>query len=528
MIINAVKNWYKTGSVRSAPAVSTGNLTDIDDFWYGIAGGGSSSGAVVSKLTALRQWAVYACITEISETLAQLPLKLKRPDGKGGTEDATDHPLFNICKNQPNPNMTSFSWREAQQCSLLTDGNNYNFLERTRSGIKHIWPVPADSTTPRDASQREVSLYGSKIVYDVKEGGRTKTYSAKDILHIVGFSLNGMVGESPITVFARESIGNAIAIDQFQGKAMKNGYFPSGVFEHPDTLGDNKESFVSALDARFAGPENARRPMILENGMQFKKADVSMVDKQFIEQMKLSASQICGIFKVPPHRIGIFEKNTNYNNTEQGNKSFLDSAMQQWIVRWEQTLNWKLLSESEKRAGYFFKFNFDALLRPDAKTRSEISWREWQSGVPLNVIRKKNDENPIEGGDVSFVPVNMIPSHLAGVDAQAKVDADPKDELLKDDLTSLRNLEQRAVEREVKKQIEGRSNNDFDEFLDTFYTQLFDKIDKRTRLIVRCFNDEICTNNIIDEIKKEFKEKRNKIAELRKCNFNNINEIWNG
>jgi len=516
--------------------ISTGNLTDVDDFWFSVGGGSSSSGAMVSKASAMRQWAVYSCITEISQTLAQLPLKLKRSLSTGGTEDATDHPLYNLIKYQPNPQMTSFNWRESQQANLLSVGNNYNFIDRGRYDVRAIYPIDPDAVSVRRANGGELAKLGfsksNPIVYDVMTANGKKTYSSRDILHVVGFGWNGLTGESMITNFARESIGNAITLDEFQGKAMKNGYFPSGVFEHPDTLGDNKESFIKALDNRYAGPENARRPMILENGMTFKVTNVSIADKQLIEQMKMSAGQICGIFKVPPHRIGIFEKNTNYNNTEASNKSFLDGCIQQWVVRWEQALSWKLLTESERKAGYFFKFNFDALLRPDAKTRSEIQWREWQTGVPLNEIRKTNDQNPVEGGDVSFVPVNMIPSHMAGMNVQSKSDSTSgqdkaKDDLLDDDISSLRALEKNAVTREIKRQQNGKARQSFDSFLDDFYADLYGKIDRRTRLVVRAFNGDQETETIINELKEQFSASRALIAESQSNNWEGIEDIWN-
>jgi len=99
---------------RRADTPSTGSLAINDDFWFNVIGGASSSGMQVSRESAMRQWAVYACVTEISQMLAQLPLKLKRPAANGGTEDATDHPLYDLCKNSPNPQMTSFNCREAQ------------------------------------------------------------------------------------------------------------------------------------------------------------------------------------------------------------------------------------------------------------------------------------------------------------------------------------------------------------------------------------------------------------------------------
>lgn len=410
--------FFKNLFSKRSQKISTGSLDQWNDFWYSVGGSVSGSGAVVSRESAMRQWAVYACISEISQTLAQLPLKLKRPRQGGGTEDATDHPLFDLCKNAPNKMMTSFSWRESQQANLLASGNCFNYIDRSRLGVRQILPIAPTAIKAKRATGREMSALrldsDDRIVYEVETVDGARVVPSSDILHVVGFGFDGLMGESVIKNYARETIGTAIALDEFQSKSLSNGMFPSGVLEHPDVLGDSKEAFIEALETRYAGTSNARRPMVLENGMKFNKIDMSLVDRQFVDQLKMTATQICGIFKVPPHRVGIFEKNTNYNNTEQGNKSFLDGCMQQWVVRWEQAMAWKLLTRDEKRAGYFFKFNFDALLRPDGKTRSEIAFKEWQTGVPLNVIRERNDENPIEGGDESFVPANMIPARLAG------------------------------------------------------------------------------------------------------------------
>lgn len=517
-MIAALKRWYKTGSLRSQ-TVSTGSLTEYDDFWYSVVGGSpASSGAPVNRDTAMRQWVVYSCISIISETLAQLPLKLKRPDGKGGTEDAIDHPLYNICKNLPNEQMTSFSWREAQQANLITTGNCYNFILKKRHGVAAIIPIAPSLVTVRPPSNAEKSRYrfrkDEKVVFEVVTDTGKRVFHPSDILHIAGFGFDGLQGISVITNFAKESIGNAIALDKFQGAAMKNGVTPSGVLEHPDTLGDNTEKFIAALRERYSGYTNAKIPMVLENGMKFNKVDVSLVDRQFIEQMKMTSTQICGIFKVPPHKVGIYEKNTNYNNTEQGNRAFIDSTIQQWVIRWEQAMNWKLLSKDEREKGFSFKFNFDALLRPDAKTRSELEWKEWQMGTPLNVIRKRNDENPIEGQDVSYVPVNMIPAELAG--EQVRQNAEEGKALADEEEDDLRRYERNAVARLISKDKEGKCRN-FKDSVDDIYTRINRKIEGKITTLVRCFYSD--PEKKISDLVSEFRENKTKLLELRQNKY---------
>jgi len=403
--------------LKRSGVVGTGNLTDSSDFWYGIGGVPASAGKSVSKDTAMAVWAVYACVSLISETLAQLPLKLKRPKAGGGKEDAYGK-LYTLMKDEPNPEMTSFVFREMQQANLLGTGDNYAWIERSRVDILGLWPIPAEWVTVRMAKEHEYSALGitkrNSVVYDVNGGGQTRTIPARDMLHVRGFSFGGLKGDSVIMKYAKETIGTAIALDEFEGSHIKNGAHVSGVLEHPNTLGENKDSFLSALHNRYQSGKNTGTPMVLENGVKYNQFKVSLADQQFIEQKKLKATDICGIFKVPPFKIGIHGSNTSFNNTEQQNKSFLDTTMQQWLVRWEQAMNMKLLTDTEKRQGYYFKFNFDALLRPDAKTRAEINQIEWQQGVPINTLRERDDMNPIPGGDVGYVPLNFIPVSQAG------------------------------------------------------------------------------------------------------------------
>jgi len=402
-------------SVLKRSSVKTGSLSVFDDFWYSVAGKATSSGQSVNRDSAMRQWSVYACVSLISETMAMLPLKLKVRTSDGGTDDAANHPLYELLKLTPNPSMTSFTWRESQQANLLCSGNSYSWIERVGSKIIGLWPLEPQNVKPVKPSQDDRVKYAlnkGELLYIVKDGTTERAIAGRDILHLVGLGWNGLVGESVITNFAKETVGNAISLDEFQGKFFKNGLHVSGTFEHPDTLGEHKDAFIAALKEKYSGSGNTGVPMILESGMKWNAQKVSLVDQQFLEQMDATALQICGIFKVPPSKIGIYGKGTSYNNTEQQGKNFLDTTMLQWLVRWEQSLDVKLLTPEERKKGMFIKFNFDALLRPDAKTRAEIAEINWRMGVPLNVSRRIDDQNPIDGGDVSYVPLNYAPAGM--------------------------------------------------------------------------------------------------------------------
>ena len=119
------------------------------DFWFGFGGGPSASGETVGREKAMRLYSVYACVTVIADSIAQLPLKLKQNLPDGSTKEGRDNRLSEILKLIPNPRMTSFTWRESGFGHILLDGNKYSFIEKSRLGIKALWPIDPKFVTPK-------------------------------------------------------------------------------------------------------------------------------------------------------------------------------------------------------------------------------------------------------------------------------------------------------------------------------------------------------------------------------------------
>lgn len=472
--------------------VDTGNLTDYNDFWYGITGATSASGVSVTSQKALRQPVVFACVTLLSNTMGCFPLVLKKKLKGGGSEDATDHELYYLCKNNPNPSWTSTQWRMYGQNAKLLNGNELNWIERTRLGIKAIWPLDPNTVEIKLGSKNE------RIYIVPAKGGGKRRLAQKDVLHIPGFGFDGKQGYSFITAYARDVIGRGLSQGDFASKYFKNGIFTSGVFEHPETLGDNKQSFLDAIKAKWSGHGNAGVPMVTENGMKFTPMKLSLVDQQFLEQEKLNAEQICGMLHVPLHKISIPGQQNSYNNTEQLNRHFLDTTMLPWVVQAEQCYNTQLLTEDETKEGYFFRFNFDHFLRPDAKTRAEIAEIRWRSSVPINRYLEKEDEEPVPWGDKGFVPLNFIDAEAEQPVEEVEQDERFKrlpvekrttiqaiDRLMNNFEPSIRssaqkivNYETLAVAKQAEKQLSQRAESDFVSWMDEFYTKI-DKVIKR-------------------------------------------------
>jgi len=392
-------------------------ITDLPGFTEIINRVGS--GAVVNRDSAMRLGVVYSCVKTISDDLAGLPLNVLQKTKSGEVKKIKDHPTADKIKLSPNPETRAFSWKKTKIAHVLLNGNSYTLIERSiLRPVKHLWPLDPDEVVVERVKNNNGSR--GKIRYRVNDGYNVKYYNPENILHLKGFSWNGIVGDSLITNFACEQIGVGLSLDQFEAVFFKNGLNPGGVFTHPMSLGENKKGFIKAVKERFSGTKNRGMPMVLEDGMEFKPYEVKMVDQQFIELLKLNKVDICGMFGVPQSRISISDSNTNYNNSEQEQRRYYESGLLPWAIPDEQEMTLRLLTEQERKAGLYVKYNFDAFLRGDSKTRAEVNQIYHRMGVPLNTLLAKDDRNPVDGGDIGVVQISLAPIKDLGDIQKAK------------------------------------------------------------------------------------------------------------
>lgn len=115
---------------------------------YSFFMGGSTSGKRVNERTAMQMTAVYSCVRILSEAVAGIPLQFYRYTADGGKEKAVDHPLYFLLHDEPNPEMTSFVFRETLMTHLLLWGNAYSQIIRNARGeIIALYPLMPDRMT---------------------------------------------------------------------------------------------------------------------------------------------------------------------------------------------------------------------------------------------------------------------------------------------------------------------------------------------------------------------------------------------
>ena len=371
--------------------------------------GSSMSGKSVTPSSAIQVSAVYACVRVIAETIASLPLHVYE-SSDAGSRKANEHPLYRLLHDEPNTEMTSFIWREVMLSHLLLWGNSYcQILRSGRRKIVGLYPLlPDHMAVDRDSRGKLTYTYTTSE-------GRTVLLAPEDVLHIPGLGFDGVMGYSPIAL-EKAAIGLGIAAEEYGSKFFQNGARPSGILTHPNTVKD-PASLRASWNAAYGGSGNASRVAVLEEGMTFVPLSMPNNEAQFLETRKFQVTEICRIFRVPPHMIGDLERAT-FSNIESQNISFAVHTIRPWLVRIEQAINKTLIPENEKDR-YYAQFNIDGLMRGDYKSRMEGYAIARQNGwMSANDIRALENLNPIseeEGGNAYLVNGNMIPISLAGL-----------------------------------------------------------------------------------------------------------------
>ena len=379
--------------------------------------GQTSAGRAVNEQTAMQVTAVYACVRILAEAIAGLPLCVYRYTEDGSKEKVLDHPLYALLHDEPNPEMTSFIFRETMMSHLLLWGNAYAQIIRDGRGqVLGLYPLLPSKMDVSRADNGELVYTYSRSIDDYGSKKRTEQIQLRreDVLHIPGLSFDGLIGYSPIAM-AKNAIGMALATEDYGATFFANGATPGGVLEHPGVVKDPAH-LRESWHAQFSG-KNSHNVAVLEEGMTFHQMSIPPEEAQFLETRKFQIDEIARIFRVPPHMVGDLEK-SSFSNIEQQSLEFVKYTLDPWVIRWEQAMHQALLLPDEKPA-LFFKFNVDGLLRGDYQSRMNGYAVGRQNGwLSANDIRELENMNHIsaeEGGDLYLINGNMTKLKDAGI-----------------------------------------------------------------------------------------------------------------
>ncbi|MDY4578718.1 MAG: phage portal protein [Anaerobutyricum hallii] len=420
-----IKSLFGSKQARDKP------VDKAADAGYTFLFGRTTSGKPVNETTAMQTTAVYACVRILSEAVASLPIHVYRYKEGGGKEKVIDHPLYQVLHDEPNPEMTSFVFRETLMSHLLIWGNAYAQIIRDGAGrVLALYPLlPNRMDVQRDDRGEIYYVYSrqSDENPNFKEYGDIKL-KKEDVLHIPGLGFDGLIGYSPIAM-AKNAVGMTLACEEYGASFFANGANPGGVLEHPGVLKDPSKVRES-WNAVYRGSNNAHKIAVLEEGMKYQQIGIPPEEAQFLETRKFQINEIARLYRIPPHMIGDLEK-SSFSNIEQQSLEFVKYTLDPWVIRWEQSLQKALLLPGEK-GKYFIKLNVDGLLRGDYASRMQGYSIGRQNGwYSTNDIREMEDLNPLseeEGGNLYLINGNMCKLADAGIFAGGQTAPEPTPE----------------------------------------------------------------------------------------------------
>jgi HK97 family phage portal protein len=381
--------------------------SEWDDRWYTpLVTAETIAGPKIDNDSSMAIPAVWACVRLISEDIAKLPLHFYRRLNPRGKEKVANSPNYALLHDQPNPEMTAMSFREAMMAHLLLWGNCYAEKEMNQVGqVKALWPISPDRVQAyRDSETQEIH-------YEVRlEGNIGKKTLPKDAMfHAPGLSYNGIIGLSPIGKL-RESLGLTMAAQEFGSRFYGAGTHPGVVVSHPGRLSpEAQKNLKFSLTERYAGLGKAHRLLLLEEAMKIEKIGIPPNEAQFLETRKFQITEVARIYRVPPHKLADLERAT-FSNIEHQSLEYVVDTLMPWLVRLEQAYKMQLLPSALERRRYFWEHSVDGLLRGDIKSRYDAYaiGRNW-GWLSANDIREKENMNPLpdEFGDDYLIPLNM-------------------------------------------------------------------------------------------------------------------------
>jgi HK97 family phage portal protein len=385
---------------RERRSTHTSSLKDPSEALLALFGSATRSGAKVSEDTAFNVSTVNACINVLAQSIAMLPLKVYRTTATGADE-ARDHPLYPLLKRKPGAAQTSYQWRAWCQTCLGLGGNAYSRIHR--NGYAEI-----ERIEPLKASEVEVRLLpDDSLAYRVRGGAVRPAY---EILHLRGLSSNGYTGRSPLFDL-RESVGLAITAQGFAASTFANGNRQPGVVKGPPTWDRSKaQEFLKFWQENYSGSTNGGKTPVVFGGVEWAAAGFTNQDAELLLTRKFEVEEIARAYRVPLTLLQSMEKSTSFGTgIAELSRGFVNYTLAPWLVNWEQELEDKLLSEAEKKAGMFIKFNVGALLRGSPLEQAQKAEIERRARLTtVNEYRALLDLNelPDTGANSADWPLN--------------------------------------------------------------------------------------------------------------------------
>ncbi len=310
---------------------------------------------------------LFAAVSRIANALSAMPVRLYC-----GPTEAKENNLDDLLGFAPNPSMTSCQFFKSIEACRCTSGNGYAIKSFDEQGqLDRLDLLDPDRVTP-------LLEGGSGELWYRIQPDQGKAYYVHNwyVVHVPFVSVNGYTGVSPVSVLF-DTMRYSENIQRFSVKQLEQGVNDAIVLEAPANLGETQkvkmvESFMKAYR------ETSGNVLLLESGVTARSLNRSPVDSKLFEVEKITRSKVAMVYNLPPHLLGDYS-DTSFSSQEQQMLEFLMLTMLPIVTAYEQELDRKLLTRSQRKEGYHFRFDMEAILRADAATQAEVDYKAVRS-----------------------------------------------------------------------------------------------------------------------------------------------------
>ena len=357
----------------------------------------SGSGIIVSENTAMTYSAVWQACRILSESVAQLPMYVCEKEKNGDKIIRSDHAMYKLVHDEPNPYMTQFNWTQKCMYDLCVNGNSYVQIIRNQQGK----PV---ELMPLDHQNITIKILEGIIFYS--DAGTGQTIDMFDMLHFKTMSKDGIVGLSPIDTLAN-TISNGLGLLEYSNSYFRNGAKVSGVLQTDASLSqESVDRLRNSFNMNYSSIGDSNKTLVLEEGLKFNAISLSNEASQFLSSREFSIAEIARCFSLPPHLLRDLSK-SSFNNIQEQSREFVQFSLMPYIRIFETELTRKLFSNGEK-GKLFIEINTNSLLRGNPQERAEYYRTMLNIGaLSVNEIRRKENMNSVDEGDNLFMQMNM-------------------------------------------------------------------------------------------------------------------------
>lgn len=375
-------------------------------------GSKSKAGPTVNRQTVFRVSAAFACMRAISQGLAQVPFALMQDYQQGGLarkRDAVDHQVYDLLKAKPNSWQTAFEFVETLGIHASL-GNAYVFKNQYRGKVAELFLLNPGCV---HAEQKP----DWTPVYRVHgKDGTVVEVDPKLIWHIRGPSWDGFLGLDILQI-AKEALGLSMSLEESHASLHANGVRPAGLYSVDGTLDKEQHTRLTDwLKANAGGANNAGAPLILDRAAKWVSLSMTGMDAQHLETRNHEIEEVCRFFGVLPTIIGYTgDKANTYASAEVMEAAHKVRTLGPWYKRVQDSANVNLLTDDERRAGYYTKFKTNALMAAAAKDRADYYAKALGAGgtpawMTQDEVRALDDLDPMGGSAAILPPLVNKPS----------------------------------------------------------------------------------------------------------------------